>query len=122
MNNPLEIKDKTYNYLTAIRPTRTQIRGMYIWAFKCVCGNIIEKPGSLVKNGKYKSCGCKSKKKMENLPNYLKVKLLFVQKKTTRQISNQLGISQYTVWKYIRRYKHNCFVQKHGMSYCEAIG
>lgn len=53
-------KDVKYGYLTPIkRLEATKNRG-YKWLFKCDCGNLVEKIGAVVKNGRCaQHCGCK---------------------------------------------------------------
>lgn len=51
------IQNKTYNYLTAIKPV-FKYRREWVWQCKCKCGKETKVRLSKLKNGTTKSCGC----------------------------------------------------------------
>lgn len=53
---------KKYNHLTVIRKTDEKQNGVYLWEFRCDCGNFCKKRLTFVKNGNTKSCGCMKSK------------------------------------------------------------
>ena len=54
----LELTGQKFNFLTAIKVSYKDERGLYRWEFLCDCGNKKITWGNLVKNGRIKSCGC----------------------------------------------------------------
>lgn len=57
----VNVAGQTFGRLAAIYPTEKRVRGRVIWVFRCVCGEVVEKPASRVKSGEIKSCGCLSR-------------------------------------------------------------
>lgn len=53
----LDITDKKYNQLIAIKELDKRSDGKVVWLFLCSCGKKYECAASLVKNNKVKSCG-----------------------------------------------------------------
>ena len=60
----LNLKDKKYKMVTAIKPTKERQGSSIIWLCKCDCGNIKEISTSNLTLGRIKSCGCLSKEKI----------------------------------------------------------
>lgn len=57
----IDITGKVFGRLTAIRPTGTvYLDGKREWLFLCSCGRSLIAPGSRVKSGNTRSCGCLS--------------------------------------------------------------
>lgn len=54
----LNIENKKFGRLTAIRPTNKKIRKNIVWIFECECGKTIEALATRVKSGHKNSCGC----------------------------------------------------------------
>ena len=59
MPRGLDLTGQKFNFLTAIEKTDKRKGSLVVWKFQCDCGNIVELPGSSVKLGNIKSCGCK---------------------------------------------------------------
>jgi len=58
---PADITGRTYGYLTALKFVRNSKEpGVFIWLFKCICGNEVEKKSRNAVKGDVKSCGCKT--------------------------------------------------------------
>ncbi len=61
-NHRADITGRVYGRLTAIRPTRTNKHGQWLWLYQCECGNTVEKgvlkPNSC--NAGANGCGCKT--------------------------------------------------------------
>lgn len=61
-NHRKDITGEKFGMLTAIRPTRRDEKGRWVWLFECECGNSIErKLGAMVKAqkaGMKSHCGC----------------------------------------------------------------
>lgn len=57
--NYIDLTDKTYNDLTAIRYVRSDKGQGAVWLWKCVCGKEVEWPVHRVKRGHTLSCGCR---------------------------------------------------------------
>ena len=57
----LNLKNQTFGYLKAIKPTllREESNGSVIWECRCICGKFINVPTRCLKSGNTKSCGCK---------------------------------------------------------------
>lgn len=84
------------NFLTALKPTEKRHRRMVIWKYQCICGNIVERAASWVKNGKYKSCGkCDQR--------YQKIIKLLEQGFTRKKIAHILQLNYFTVCKIIKK-------------------
>ena len=54
----LDIKGKTFGYLTALEPTEKRYRRDVIWLCQCKCGNRAEVPATRLVSGNTLSCGC----------------------------------------------------------------
>lgn len=61
MATKIDITGQKFGRLTALRDTQTSNADGRVWEFQCNCGNIVERSGSRVKNGRIKSCGCLAK-------------------------------------------------------------
>lgn len=59
-SKPINIAGQRFGKLVAIEPTVERIDGAIAWRFQCDCGNEKIAPGSAVKYGNTKSCGCGS--------------------------------------------------------------
>lgn len=46
-----DLSGKTYNMLTAISPIGLDKSRCVVWKFSCVCGNVVNKRGTLVTSG-----------------------------------------------------------------------
>lgn len=55
-----------FNYLTTIRKDHNNSKHSW-WLFKCDCGNEVVKRTDRVRLGQTKSCGCKNKRKKQEL-------------------------------------------------------
>ena len=65
MPKQIDVIGQVFGYLTAINNTNEKSKfGLFIWEFKCKCGNIIKRPLSHVLSGNTKSCGCLQKEKV----------------------------------------------------------
>jgi len=62
----LNLTNKKFGKLTAVKPVGNNKRGSKIWLCKCECGNTKEIVSSLLKSGNTKSCGCIMKSILEN--------------------------------------------------------
>jgi hypothetical protein len=63
MRHPSNYKDLTgqrFNYLTVIGRDSLTKKGQVIWKCRCDCGNITRGIGNQLRNGRKKSCGCKT--------------------------------------------------------------
>ena len=58
MSNVIDLTDKRFGRLVVIDKSSTNSRGCVTWKCKCDCGNIVVKPGDLLRRGGIKSCGC----------------------------------------------------------------
>jgi len=54
----LDIKGKTFGYLTALEPTEKRYRKDIIWLCQCQCGKLAEIPATRLVSGNTLSCGC----------------------------------------------------------------
>lgn len=54
----LDLKGKTINGIKLLEKTDKRYGNMVVWKCKCHCGNIFYAPGSEIKTGRIKSCGC----------------------------------------------------------------
>lgn len=53
-----DIANRTFGYLTAIRPTGAKDRKDIVWYCQCLCGNTINLPATRLLVGNTLSCGC----------------------------------------------------------------
>jgi 5-methylcytosine-specific restriction endonuclease McrA len=58
LHNQLNLKDKKFNRLLAIKPVNKTRYGAWRWRFKCDCGKECISVGYQVKSGLIRSCGC----------------------------------------------------------------
>ena len=58
MSHRLNMKGKTFNWLTGICPAGT-VNNSTAWVFQCACGRNIIAQGWQVAHGRQRSCGCK---------------------------------------------------------------
>jgi RNase P protein component len=102
--NVKDITGQTFYKLTAIKPVGRSEKQCVIWLFKCSCGNMIERPGTDVKCGKIKSCGC-----LKHFSPAKGRKMDFIEKNYRvlyiREICEETGRSMSTVYDYIRTLK-----------------
>lgn len=61
MPSVIDMKDKTFNYLKVIEREGSTKSGEATWLCECTCGTKKILPGSKVRNGEIKSCGCMKK-------------------------------------------------------------
>ena len=54
----LDLKGKTFGYLTALEPTDKRYRKDIVWLCQCQCGKITEVPATRLVSGNTLSCGC----------------------------------------------------------------
>lgn len=54
----LDLKGKTFGYLTALEPTEKRYRKDIIWLCQCKCGNMAEVAATRLATGNTLSCGC----------------------------------------------------------------
>lgn len=54
----LDLKGKTFGYLTALEPTEKRYRKDIIWLCRCQCGKNAEVPATRLASGNTLSCGC----------------------------------------------------------------
>ena len=55
------VKDETgstYGRLTVVERAQDARRGLATWRCECICGEVVNVPGSSLRNGNTKSCGC----------------------------------------------------------------
>ncbi len=70
MNKFLDLNNKRFGKLIAIKPTGKDKNNRYIWLCKCDCGNFIKvKSGNLISKHS-KSCGCLLKKLGNQHPSW----------------------------------------------------
>jgi hypothetical protein len=55
---PVDLTNKRFGRLTAIRPTSKRISGNRAWECICSCGNLALVPTTSLNSGKTRSCGC----------------------------------------------------------------
>lgn len=55
----LDLTDKRFGKLTAIKPTGEKKKGGRVWYCECDCGGTIETTARSLNNGRTTSCGCK---------------------------------------------------------------
>ena len=78
----VDIKGKTFYRLTAIKCLeKSDDKKNILWLFKCACGKKFTAPGSEVKRGQIRSCGCKAKSKPLQLQGQ-RFGLLIAERKT----------------------------------------
>lgn len=53
-----DLTGKTFAHLTGISYAGKNNDGWSIWTFKCDCGNVVDRLGTLVATGNTRSCGC----------------------------------------------------------------
>jgi hypothetical protein len=53
----LDLSNKKFWKLTAIRPTNERQQGHMVWMCRCDCGNVVKKSVPLLKRGQYPNCG-----------------------------------------------------------------
>lgn len=58
MRRMMDLTDRKFNMLTAIRPVSRTAAGNVVWECICDCGNKSTAQGSMLKNGSIRSCGC----------------------------------------------------------------
>lgn len=61
MRKPLELTNKRFGRLVAIRPVGSNNQGNALWECICDCGNTVVVNSQRLKLGKTKSCGCYNK-------------------------------------------------------------
>jgi hypothetical protein len=59
-SNYIDLTGQKFNYLTVIGRDGVTTKGQVIWKCRCDCGNITRSVGNHLKNGRKKSCGCKT--------------------------------------------------------------
>jgi hypothetical protein len=70
----IDLTGQTFNCLTAIRRVLKSTKDRKTqWLWRCICGNHRALPAYAVKNGYYKSCGCKAR----NRPRQIAGKVFF---------------------------------------------
>ncbi len=57
-SNALNLRNKTFGYLTAIEPTQKRYRQEVIWKCRCKCGKEVEVIANCLTSGNTSSCGC----------------------------------------------------------------
>lgn len=61
---PKDITGRSFNRLTAVRCTGRQVGLNYVWLFRCLCGNEVERQAGNVIKGMTKSCGCLNRERL----------------------------------------------------------
>ena len=82
-----DLTGQRFNRLIALKPTRKDKWGEFIWECRCDCGNTTEVRGSSLNGGYIKSCGC-------------------FHKETARKLHyshGHAGTRLYQIWRDIRR-------------------
>lgn len=59
LNMKLDLTGQKFGRLTPLHATNERSsQGLILWECQCDCGNIVKLPGSYIKRGQVKSCGC----------------------------------------------------------------
>ena len=58
MPSTINMKDRIFNYLKVVERAGNTKSGEAMWLCECICGKKKILPGSKVRNGEIKSCGC----------------------------------------------------------------
>lgn len=54
----IDLTNQTFGRLTVLRSSGKSSIGEIMWLCECDCGNQITRPGSMLRRGQTKSCGC----------------------------------------------------------------
>lgn len=64
----LNLENKRFGKVLAIKPTTNRKWGLIVWECKCDCGNTFTTIASSLKSGGTRSCGCTHKKRGKDSP------------------------------------------------------
>jgi hypothetical protein len=62
----LDLKGKSFGYLTVLEKDSITPAGHVTWICKCKCGKIVSRTGTSITRSKYSSCGCWSRYGKDN--------------------------------------------------------
>lgn len=86
MNRRSVTEGESHNFLTAVYRVGTNRGGKVVWAWRCVCQNLVTPDTVNVRSGKTKSCGCYFKKIMAE-----------------KRLANRSRSAEYRTWNAMKR-------------------